>query len=194
MIKRLRVKVYIDGANMFYTQKKLGWLFDWEKMKEYLEKKYELADLRFYQSIKKGKKGDLAFLQRLKNLGFKTFSKPLKLIEDEISGKVVPKANFDVEITKDILYEIFLSKNCPEAFVFFSGDSDFTPLAWDLKKRFRKKVFVYSSRRTLAWEMRLAASRFFHLEDLKKIVFRKKWGLTKNKKYAIKKLSCRRSR
>ena len=31
-----RVKVYIDGANMFYTQKKLGWFVDWKKMKDYL--------------------------------------------------------------------------------------------------------------------------------------------------------------
>ncbi len=26
-------KVYIDGANVFYTQKKMGWSLDWLKMK-----------------------------------------------------------------------------------------------------------------------------------------------------------------
>ena len=31
-------KIYIDGANMFYSQKKLGWSFDWKKIKEYIEK------------------------------------------------------------------------------------------------------------------------------------------------------------
>ena len=29
-------KVYIDGANMFYTQKKLGWFIDWKKTKDFL--------------------------------------------------------------------------------------------------------------------------------------------------------------
>jgi hypothetical protein len=32
--KKLLAKVYIDGANMFYTQKKLGWFFDWQKNKK----------------------------------------------------------------------------------------------------------------------------------------------------------------
>ena len=30
------VKIYIDGANIFYTQKRLGWFIDWVKTKEYL--------------------------------------------------------------------------------------------------------------------------------------------------------------
>lgn len=31
MINKLtKAKVYIDGANMFYTQKKLGWFIDWK--------------------------------------------------------------------------------------------------------------------------------------------------------------------
>ncbi len=36
---KLKAKVYIDGANMFYTQKKLGWFIDWQKMKKYLKEK-----------------------------------------------------------------------------------------------------------------------------------------------------------
>jgi len=31
-----KVKVYIDGANVFYTQKKLGCSLDWQKVKDYL--------------------------------------------------------------------------------------------------------------------------------------------------------------
>ena len=31
-----KVKVYIDGANVFYTQKKLGRNLDWQKVKDYL--------------------------------------------------------------------------------------------------------------------------------------------------------------
>lgn len=193
-MKKPKVKVYIDGANMFYTQKKLGWLVDWKKARVYLNEKYALKEVRFYSSYKKGKKGDQAFLQRLKKLGFTIISKPLKFIEDEVTGKAVPKANFDVEITRDILYEIFLSGTCLDAFIFLSGDSDFAPLVWDLKKKFRKKIFIFSSRKTLSWEMRLAASDYFYLDRLKKELFRKSWGLTKSKKYGKSKTSRRRSR
>jgi len=31
-----KAKIYIDGANMFYTQKKLKWFFDWKKIKNRL--------------------------------------------------------------------------------------------------------------------------------------------------------------
>lgn len=31
---RPKVKIYIDGANIFYTQKKLGWSIDWKKIKD----------------------------------------------------------------------------------------------------------------------------------------------------------------
>lgn len=192
--RKLKVKVYIDGANMFYTQKKLGWLFDWEKVKSYLQSNYSVLELRFYGSFKRGKKTDKQFLNALRRIGFRIISKSLKLIEDELTGRVVPKANFDVEITRDVLYEVLLSDDSPGAFVFLSGDSDFAPLIWDLKKRFKKKVFVYSSRKTLSWEMRLAASKCFYFDGLKKELFRKKWGLTKNREYGISKASCRRSR
>ena len=37
-----KIKVYVDGANMFYAQKKLGWSFDWVKIKNKIEKNIPL--------------------------------------------------------------------------------------------------------------------------------------------------------
>jgi uncharacterized LabA/DUF88 family protein len=51
-MNRQKVKVYIDGANMFYTQKKLGWSFDWEKIKNLIEKDKEVIEWRYYVGIK----------------------------------------------------------------------------------------------------------------------------------------------
>jgi len=51
-MNRQKVKVYIDGANMFYTQKKLGWGFDWEKIKNLIEKDKEVIEWRYYVGIK----------------------------------------------------------------------------------------------------------------------------------------------
>lgn len=36
-MEKPKIKIYIDGANMFYTQKRLGWSIDWEKVKKYIE-------------------------------------------------------------------------------------------------------------------------------------------------------------
>lgn len=33
-----KVKIYIDGANVFYTQKKLGWSVDWKKIKDIIKR------------------------------------------------------------------------------------------------------------------------------------------------------------
>jgi len=195
MMKKLRVKVYIDGANMFYTQKKLGWLVDWEKVKGFLEEKYQIAEIRFYIAQKAKDNQMKRFLGALKKIGFKIITKPVKWIRSEENPQGEEKANFDVEITRDILLDILWFKNKWEGIVFLSGDSDFASLFWDLKKIFKKKVFVYSSRTTLSWELRLASSKHFFLEDFKKSIFRRKWeGLTKGDKYVIKGSLNRRSR
>lgn len=178
---------------MFYTQKKLGWLFDWEKVKEHLEENYKVEEVRFYVGRKKNDEQMEKFLKALRKIRFKIFSKPLKLIKSSKNPRGEEKANFDVEITRDILLDILWFKKEWQGVVFLSGDSDFASLFWDLKKIFKKKIFVYSSRSTLSWELRLAATKHFFLEDLKKIIFRRNWDLTKPKNHVINKLLNRRS-
>jgi len=41
---KLRVKVYIDGANVFYSQKKMGWVLGWIKVKNYLKTIYDVIE------------------------------------------------------------------------------------------------------------------------------------------------------
>jgi len=41
-----RMKVYIDGANVFYSQKKMGWILDWVKVKTYLKSIYDVIEFR----------------------------------------------------------------------------------------------------------------------------------------------------
>lgn len=141
MPKLPKAKVYIDGANMFYTQKKLGWMFDWKKVKKLLNSQYQILEIRFYIAVKKGDRGILNFVSVLEKLDFVVITKPLKMIQLELDGsKQVFKANFDVEITRDIL----LDKEGSSHIILFSGDSDFASLVETLKE-LGKKVIVYSS-------------------------------------------------
>jgi len=108
-----KAKVYIDGANMFYTQKKMGWIIDWIKVKNLLKKKdREIIEWRYYVGIKEGDEKMRRYLRYLDKIGFMVIiTKPLKRIkisDSEILFKVyktnyIYKANFDVEITTDIL-------------------------------------------------------------------------------------------
>ncbi|MCX6704924.1 MAG: NYN domain-containing protein [Candidatus Woesebacteria bacterium] len=157
-----RTKIYIDGANMFYTQKKLGWIFDWVKIKNQIDREKEALEWRYYVGVKKDDEKMQRYLGYLNAIGFYAFTKPLKKIKISDEGaKYIYKANFDVEIATDIL----LDKSKVDEIIIFSGDSDFEYLVKRLKD-IGKKVSVFSSRKTISWELKLAASSIVYLEDI----------------------------
>jgi len=63
--------------------------------------------------------------------------------------------------------DILLAVNDFDVLILFSGDSDFVYLIKVLQKLFQKRVIVYSSRRTISWEIKLAANNYLFFEDLK---------------------------
>lgn len=162
-----KVNIYIDGANMFYAQQKMGWFVDWQKVKNYLESQYEILNLNYYVGVKKGDQKMIKFIAKLKKYGYKIYTKPLKKIyiapeERMVGRKFVYKANFDVEIT------IHLLKDRPAPVInLFSGDSDFA-YAIKILRRDGKKVFVYATKQMLSRELRTAGSRYILLENIKK--------------------------
>ena len=174
MTDKPKAKIYIDGANMFYAQKKLGWSFDWMKIKNYLEKDREVIELKYYVGVKEDDEEMQKYLKYLNAIGFDAFTKPLKkikinnyILSNTYKANYVYKANFDVEITADIL----LDKSRFDDIILFSGDSDFRYLVKKLKDA-GKKVVVYSSRKTIAWELKLECSNLVYLEDVKEQIKR----------------------
>lgn len=165
-----KVKVYIDGANMFYAQKKLGWNFDWSKIKDYIEAEKEVAEWKYYAALKKDDDKMQSYLKYLDTIGFDALTKPLKKIKisnDDVLFQIyqsnyIFKANFDVEITTDIL----LDKSNLDEIIIFTGDSDFEYLIKKLKD-IGRKIIIFSSRKTISWELKLAASDINYLEDIK---------------------------
>ncbi|HEX9987295.1 MAG TPA: NYN domain-containing protein [Chloroflexia bacterium] len=169
---KLKAIAHIDGANMFYTQKKLGWLVDWEKLKSYLEGRFQLLELRYYVGVKPGDAGAQNFLDSLTKLGYIPVTKPLKEIRLAPPQQgIVHKANFDVEMSCDIL----LARHRFDHLVLLSGDSDFAYLLQILKNE-GKETTVLCSRSTLGWELKLATKRYTYLEDIKSHVYRKDGG------------------
>lgn len=174
--KKPLAKVYIDGANMFYTQKKLSWFFDWQKIKELLQKDREIIEFRYYTGIKQSDERMNNFLRYLDAIGFVPVTKKLKIIKvskDHPAYQLhnyseIYKSNFDVEMTVDIL----LDRTQLDEIIILSGDSDFQYLVKRLKD-LGKNVIVYSSRKTISWELKLEVSRYFYLEDVKEQICRK---------------------
>ena len=99
-------------------------------------------------------------------MGFLPITKPLKKISE--GDSFVYKANFDVEITADIL----LDKTNIDEIILFSGDSDFQYLLKRLKDA-GKKVSIFSSKKTISWEFKLVASNIIYFEKIRELIERK---------------------
>ncbi|MDP3882695.1 MAG: NYN domain-containing protein [Candidatus Staskawiczbacteria bacterium] len=165
-MEKPKTKIYIDGANIFYTQKRLGWSVDWKKVKDYIEQEKESIEWRYYVGVKDGDEKMLKYLKHLNLIGFNTITKPLKKIKTTDGGmaqrEFIYKANFDVEMTVDILLEKFKL----DEIVIFSGDSDFKYLVKKLKDTGLKTI-IFSSRKTISWELKLESSKVVYFEDIK---------------------------
>jgi len=172
-----KVRVYIDGANMLYTQKKLGWNIDWTKLVEYLKSQWNVEEIRYYTGVKEDDEKMKGFLKYLNYIGIITVTKSLKIIKigpDHPLYKIhnyreLHKSNFDVEMTSDILVELLKGKDNKEHIeqvVICSGDSDFNYLIKTLKD-FHVGTTVMASKKMLAWELKFSASRVLKIEDLR---------------------------
>src|SRR3989344_7798389 len=171
-----KAKIYIDGANMFYTQKKLGWFIDWKQIKDFLQEKWDVSEVRYYTGVKSDDEKMASFLRYLDNVGITSITKPIKVIkvdDNHPSKKLynyseIYKSNCDVEITADILLE----RKEVDEIILFTGDSDFQYLIKRLKD-IGKKVIIFSSRKTISWEIKLEATEYIYLEDIRNRIIRR---------------------
>lgn len=49
---------------MFYTQRDLGWIFNWKKVKRVIKKNFDAKEFFYYTSLKKGQKKGLYLLKQ----------------------------------------------------------------------------------------------------------------------------------
>lgn len=155
---------------MFYTQKRLSWFIDWKKVKNYVEQEKDVIEWRYYVGVKDNDEKMLKYLKYLNIIGFNAITKPLKKIKVDDSGialqnskrSFVYKANFDVEMTADILLEKFKL----DEIIIFSGDSDFRYLVKKLKDS-GLRVVIFSSKKTISWELKIECAKVIYLEKIK---------------------------
>ena len=178
-----KVRVYIDGANMLYTQKKLGWNIDWRKLVDYLRSRWDITEVRYYTGVKEGDEKMAGFLKYLNHLGIVTVTKTLKIIKIGPEHPLfrvhhyreLHKSNFDVEMTTDILMELLKGKDNNEHIkqvVIASGDSDFNYLI-KMLRAMDVGTIIAASKKMLAWELKFSASEIIKIEDLREEIEKK---------------------
>ncbi len=157
-IRNLRAGVFIDGSNLFWAMKEVGWELDFNKFKNYLKKRfspifynyYDCEDVqprseKFIESAKRKRE----FHNKLHGIGYNIKKKPLKYIRDKETGKIKTKGDLDVEITiavKNSLKDL-------DVIILVSGDSDFFCAVEDSHCE-GKYIRIFSFDDFLSWELK----------------------------------------
>ena len=158
-----KTAVFIDAANIFYSQKTLGWRVDYRKLAHYLQTEADIVGLYYYTGRVGSQEKQTAFLNALYTFGYQVTEKEVKFIK--VSGSPdLPKGNLDVELALDT----FRLRENFDTFVLFSGDSDFAYLL-DLLKKEEKRVIVVSMRGHVSREL-LQRAKYVALPRLRPMI------------------------
>lgn len=162
-----KILVIIDAANLESSVKSLGWWIDYIKLRNLFDKK-RLVEIRDY-CVAHNTENQNKFFAFLKKNGYKLVTKPLKIIKaPEIERGDIRKANFDVEITIDVLERI----GDFDTLVLFSGDSDFNYLIKKLRTKGRQ-VIVISTKHHISKELIENSNKYIDIKKLRNLIERK---------------------
>ena len=158
-----RLAVFVDGANMFYAQRKLGWHLDYRKLYEYLTRDFEVYNAFYFTSVPTPVDPSLeGFLRALTAMGYTVRRKPLKEIVDQETGETFRKANLDIELVIDMFNTVELY----DVAILCTGDGDFERAVELLRSR-GKRVLGVGSREMAAYDLINAVDKYIFLEDLR---------------------------
>lgn len=160
--KQKRISIFIDAANIFYSQKSLGWRVDYEKFLSYWKKQGAVTGMFFYTAVISTNEKQLKFFKALEKIGYTVITREVKVIKDSKNKKTIQKGNFDVKLGIDIV----LKEKDYDVAVLASGDSDFEPVLEHLRN-IKKKTIVVSARGHIARELIKCADEYLPLEKIK---------------------------
>ena len=169
--KGKRAGLFVDEANLFYSQKIAGWRVNWTSVLAFFGYGFDMVAARYYLGMPLEKEAydkNVLVKNRLQKSGFEIIEKPLKKIYlDDSKQQFKYKCNFDVEITRDVIRKM----DGIDAVLLASSDSDFIGLRNDAITRGKEFIFLCFERNA-AWEIRRSHHIFF--EDIRgEIEYRK---------------------
>lgn len=162
-IAKGKVYVFVDAANIFYTQRTLGWKISYKRLKEYFQKeaKNELVKFFVYTASDSERPQQKKFLDMLEINGYIVRTKEVKRIR-VAKGVYEWKGDFDIELSMDVLDNL----NNFDSMILLSGDSDFAPIIKRVKDR-NKKVIIFSAKKHISKELIQLADKYVNLKKLK---------------------------
>lgn len=159
---RGKVAVFIDAANIIYSQRSLGWKVDYLRLIKYLNQ-FSLIGVFFYYGTLKENKKQQKFFDLLRKNQYHVVTKPVKYINTP-KGRIF-KGNLDIELAYDLLRLDHYYETC----VLMSGDSDFEILLRHLRLE-GKQTIVISTRGHISIELIKACHKYIDLKKFKSLI------------------------
>ena len=158
-----RVYVFVDAANIFYTQRTLGWRISYERLRHYFKNECgkNSGKMFVYTATDSDRPQQKKFLDILGINGYIVRTKEVKRIRIT-KGVYEWKGDFDVELTMDVMDNI---KEFDTA-VLLSGDSDFAPIVRRMKEN-GKTVVIMSAKDHVSWELIKLSDKYINLKKLR---------------------------
>ena len=164
----IKTGVFIDGANLYYSQKQNGWKIELKKLKGLLQKEAAIKVFNYYQAVPS--KNDPAYKPTQKYItnlkeSAKLRTKPLKYIKS--GNRVIKKGDVDVEIVLDVVRNLTRL----DLIILVSGDSDFVELKNYILENNKKVIFI-GFKNNMAYEFK--QGKYLQFERIRKYVEYKK--------------------
>lgn len=161
-----RIAIFIDGANLHYSARALGFDIDYRKLLELFGSQGRLVRAFYYTALMEEEEYSpiRPLIDWLEYNGYTLVTKPTKEFTDAMGRRTI-KGNMDVEIAVDMMA---MARRIDHV-VLFSGDGDFRRLV-EAVQREGVRVSVASTLRSsppmVADELRRQADTFIDLQDL----------------------------
>jgi uncharacterized LabA/DUF88 family protein len=174
MTGTLTAAVYIDGANLYHTQKAMGLDVDFRKLRTHLASLYRITRMNYYTAIdSSGAYVSITpLIDWLDYNGYNVVTKEIATYT-QANGEIKRKGNLDVDMAIDALDHAVNAR--PDLVMLITGDGDFVPLVRALQRRGAIVQAVSSLRpNMIADELRRAVDDYIDLEEWRDIIARQR--------------------
>lgn len=171
-----RVSIFVDGANMYYAQKRLGWFIDFRKLITYFRAHLgmKVSEAYYYTAIDPAARSrDTTFHDYLLHSGYVLRTRLLKgtcALEGNHPQEEMPweRIELAVDITVDTLLTLYHFDVC----ALLSGDGNFERVVEALRGKC-KRVIVLAHPDMTSRELRnVVGLNFYDLRDLETYIAR----------------------
>ena len=169
-----RIALFVDGANMFYAQRDQGWRIEFRSAYEHFTAGKEIAGAYYFTATPPA--GNIQAVQAYRRfrtaliyIGYSVVDKEVHVITDRQTGQTKLKGNLDIELT----FRMLSTADSWDEAVLLGVDVDYVPIITHLQN-LGKTITCVGRRQSTSLELINAANRFIDLEDLRRLIEKRK--------------------